>query len=233
MRSITTPQELRTLVESLRAIDLTGWEITDVFAELDTLHEILGDLLRSLEAVGRLPDDLAKVVAAAVHDNRTNGKAVYWAAAGFLLREPTNATGVIESPPIGASEAYLSFRRRRKIVEYRDNEADRLGVVVNCLLELNVLPAPDNIRCGAIEPGETTLADAAESSLKGVSMKLFRRLRQNQRFVSFDTLRADVWGGKSIQDRGIETAIERLNTALLDTRFTVEKNAERAKLTGM
>jgi hypothetical protein len=84
-----------------------------------------------------------------------------------------------------------------------------------------------------LEPGEATLADAAESSLSGVPLRLFRRLRQNQRFVSFDTLRADVWGGKMIKDRGIEAAIERLNTALLDTRFAVEKNENRAKLTGI
>ena len=84
-----------------------------------------------------------------------------------------------------------------------------------------------------LEPGESSPADAAESLLSGVPLRLFRRLRQNQRFVSFDTLRADVWKGKMIKRRGIEAAIERLKIALLDTQFTVEQDSERAKLVGI
>lgn len=151
MRSITTPQQLRTLVESLRAIDLKGWNITDVEHEIDNRQETLGSLLQSLQTEERLPDEVAAIVESFGSVKRIDRIVIPYAVAEFLLPEPTNTTGVIESPPHGASEAYLSFRRGQKIAEYRDYEADRLGLVVNWLLELNVLPELDDTRRGAIE----------------------------------------------------------------------------------
>lgn len=84
-----------------------------------------------------------------------------------------------------------------------------------------------------LEPGESSLEDAAEAMLRNLPLKLFQRLRLNTRFISFDQLRKDVWGDKDVTDRAIERIIERLKTDLGDTVFTIEQSGKRAKLVGL
>ena len=73
-------------------------------------------------------------------------------------------------------------------------------------------------------------ADIVAGKLTGKSFELFDRLRKSKRFVSFERLREDVWGGKNVEVASIKRALERLNKALDGSQFTLEFDKSRVKL---
>lgn len=81
---------------------------------------------------------------------------------------------------------------------------------------------------------EEAADDAVASLLTGNSFLLFQRLRRTKNFVSFETLRTDVWDSGRILDKSIKRALERLrDKCLCDTNFTIQLDRERVKLVNL
>lgn len=207
MDIIDTPKQLRTTVESLRSIDLNGWELTDLFRECDRRFEAMGSLLRLLQVEGRLPEQLATLVVEADNGKASRNKAVFYHVAASILPTSTETNnGVIHWHHHGHSDAYLKYRRQQKLEDYRNEEVARLEAVVNCLLTLDVWDEPDDQRS---KTTRERMQDLHDWALENFSLGEDGNALDLQRMVNAEAVKRGLQTYDSGTGNGIAEAYKR------------------------
>ncbi|TWU33889.1 hypothetical protein [Novipirellula artificiosorum] len=130
---------------------------------------------------------------------------------------------VTHNTPEDERELHLWTMRRDTAQALQDALEAVERAVTNAGIDL---PADE---VAAVGDDNNTRLDEIASMLEGRSFDLFEALRKHKHFVSLGTLNDDVYEG-SVKDSSVKRALEKLNTDLADTEWTVKFDKSRAKL---